>query len=60
MIHITDDLFIDESELTFSATRSSGPGGQHVNKVSTRITCGLMWASQAASIRTRKSGYCPA
>jgi len=38
MIHITDDLFIDESELTFSATRSSGPGGQHVNKVSTRIT----------------------
>lgn len=38
MIRITDDLEIDESELTFSATRSSGPGGQHVNKVSTRIT----------------------
>jgi len=25
------------SELVFSATRSSGPGGQHVNKVSTRV-----------------------
>ena len=25
------------SEFTFNATRSSGPGGQHVNKVSTRI-----------------------
>lgn len=24
-------------ELVFNATRSSGPGGQHVNKVSTRI-----------------------
>jgi ribosome-associated protein len=24
-------------ELTFKATRSSGPGGQHVNKVSTKI-----------------------
>ena len=38
MIRITDDLEINENELTFSATRSSGPGGQHVNKVSTRIT----------------------
>jgi ribosome-associated protein len=26
-----------ENELTFSATRSSGPGGQNVNKVSTRV-----------------------
>jgi ribosome-associated protein len=38
MIHITDQLSIAEDELTFSATRSSGPGGQHVNKVNTRIT----------------------
>lgn len=38
MIRITDDLAINESELSFSAARSSGPGGQHVNKVSTRIT----------------------
>lgn len=26
-----------EKELIYTATRSSGPGGQHVNKVSTRI-----------------------
>lgn len=26
-----------DTELVFSASRSSGPGGQHVNKVSTRI-----------------------
>jgi ribosome-associated protein len=38
MIEITENLFISEDELKFSATRSSGPGGQHVNKVNTRIT----------------------
>lgn len=26
-----------DAELMFSASRSSGPGGQHVNKVSTRV-----------------------
>jgi len=25
-------------ELTFSASKSSGPGGQHVNKVNTKVT----------------------
>jgi ribosome-associated protein len=38
MIEITDDIFIREDELTFKASRSSGPGGQNVNKVNTRIT----------------------
>jgi len=38
MIQITDNLSIDDDELKFSAARSSGPGGQHVNKVNTRIT----------------------
>ena len=37
MIEITPNLSIPEDELTITATRSSGPGGQHVNKVSTRI-----------------------
>jgi ribosome-associated protein len=32
----TDERNLSE-EFVFSATRSSGPGGQHVNKVSTRI-----------------------
>ncbi len=38
MIRITDELLIPREELKFTASRSSGPGGQHVNKVSTRVT----------------------
>lgn len=38
MIEITKHLAIPEPELTFAASRSSGPGGQHVNKVSSRVT----------------------
>jgi ribosome-associated protein len=38
MIHINDRIDIPEDELTFTATRSGGPGGQHVNKVSSRVT----------------------
>jgi ribosome-associated protein len=35
MLHITDDIALDEDELEFSFIRASGPGGQNVNKVST-------------------------
>ena len=35
---IKEGLEIPEGELEFLASRSSGPGGQHVNKTSTRIT----------------------
>lgn len=38
MIRITDQVSIPEDELGFTASRSSGPGGQHVNKASTRVT----------------------
>jgi len=38
MIEITDNISIREDELIFKASRSSGPGGQNVNKVNTRIT----------------------
>ncbi len=38
MIEVMAHLAIPESELTFTASRSSGPGGQHVNKVSSRVT----------------------
>jgi ribosome-associated protein len=37
---------IPEDELTFTASRSGGPGGQHVNKVSSRIT--LLWDLEAS------------
>lgn len=35
MIQVTDTISIDEAELTFEFIRSSGPGGQNVNKVAT-------------------------
>jgi len=37
MIRITDNISIDESELEESFVRSSGPGGQNVNKLSTAV-----------------------
>lgn len=36
-IRVTDAVSIPRSELTVRATRSGGPGGQHVNTSSTRI-----------------------
>jgi ribosome-associated protein len=37
MIPVTDQIAIDEDELSYRAARASGPGGQHVNKTSTAI-----------------------
>jgi ribosome-associated protein len=37
-VRVNDRLSIPEDELAFSASRSGGPGGQHVNKVSSRVT----------------------
>ena len=37
MTHITDSITINDDQIDFKAVRSSGPGGQHVNKVSTAI-----------------------
>jgi ribosome-associated protein len=37
MLQITDELAIDESELTYNFIRASGPGGQHVNKTATAV-----------------------
>ena len=37
MLRITDQIIIHDWELSESFTRSSGPGGQNVNKVSTAV-----------------------
>lgn len=38
MPRINDRLTIPDAELTFTASTGSGPGGQSVNRVATRIT----------------------
>jgi ribosome-associated protein len=35
MVQVTETLQLDDSELLFTFIRSSGPGGQNVNKVAT-------------------------
>jgi ribosome-associated protein len=37
MLRVTDTIEIDESELSESFVRASGPGGQNVNKVSSAV-----------------------
>ena len=43
---VDDAVSIPRSELLFRATRSGGPGGQHVNTSSTRIE--LLWSPVAS------------
>ncbi len=37
MIQVTDTIAIDPREINFTFVRSSGPGGQNVNKVSSAV-----------------------
>ncbi len=37
MLRVTDDIVIEDWELTEQFVRSSGPGGQNVNKVSSAV-----------------------
>ena len=38
MVEINEQFTIPDDELSFEFSRSSGPGGQNVNKVSTKVT----------------------
>lgn len=60
MLYVDDTLVIPGRELTYSTSRSSGPGGQNVNKVETRVTVlfdlehsSVLEDSQKARVRER-------
>ena len=64
ILRISSDLSIPRSELRFRFSRSSGPGGQHVQKSSTRVELLFDAAGspsltdeQRARVGERLSGY---
>ena len=57
MIDVTAYLSIPEPEVTFTASRSGGPGGQHVNKVSSRMTLYFDVAASPSLSEAQKQRY---
>jgi len=55
MIPITETIAIDESEIQEEFIRASGPGGQNVNKQSTRVTLWFDVANSANLSATEKN-----
>jgi ribosome-associated protein len=54
-LRIRPDLTIPAGELIEAASRSSGPGGQHVNKANTRVT--LRWnVADSAALTSAQRG----
>lgn len=51
-IAVNDSLVIPDSELDVKATRSSGAGGQHVNKTSSRIE--ISWNVRDSRVLTEE------
>ncbi len=63
MIHLTDDLVISDDDVVYRFSRSTGPGGQNVNKLNTRVTlllnvpgCRGLTDEQKKRLLTRLSG----
>jgi len=63
-LYINEKLVIPELYLRFQSSRSSGPGGQNVNKLNTRITvildvahCPALTGSQKMRILKKLSAY---
>ena len=58
MIHIMDGLVIPEGEISFTASRSGGPGGQNVNKVSSKVTLAFDVRNSSALSVEQKKSFC--
>jgi ribosome-associated protein len=52
IVRVNDDLWIPASELEYRASRSGGPGGQHVNTSSTRVE--VVWNVNASPSLTEE------
>ena len=55
MIEIVAGVLIPEHELTFTTSRSGGPGGQNVNKVSSKVTLSFDLRGSMALSEEQKS-----
>jgi ribosome-associated protein len=58
-IWITDEIAIDESEVQLDFVRASGPGGQNVNKVASKVQLRFNVSSGAlpGEVRTRLAHF---
>ena len=54
MIPIISGVAIPENEISFTASRSGGPGGQNVNKVSSKVTLAFDIARSTALSEDQK------
>ena len=55
MIEVKDGIVIRREEIVFKFSRSSGPGGQNVNKVNTRVTLFFDLANAAGFTDAQKN-----
>jgi len=55
MVRVNEYLEIPDGELAFRYSRSSGPGGQNVNKVATKVTLLFAVADSAALSEHQKA-----
>ena len=55
MIEVKDGIIIRQEEIFFKFSRSSGPGGQNVNKVNTRVTAFFDLANAAGFTDAQKN-----